>query len=85
VEDLMQTPEFQPQSAFNLTGEVLTAPVPTACLITGWSRSEMYRRLAAGDIQAVKMGKRTLIVMDSVRTYVATLPRAVFRRPQQPA
>lgn len=81
----MRPLENLPPKTISLTGEVLTAPIPTACLIAGWSRSEMYRRLAAGDIRAVKMGKRTLIVMESVRAYISTLPQASFRAPRQAA
>ena len=59
--------------------ETLAAPIPDACRISGLSRSEIYRRLAAGDIRAVKSGARTLIVMDSLRSHVANLPTAKFR------
>ena len=53
--------------------------IPDACHISGLSRSEIYRRLAAGDIRAVKSGSRTLIVMDSLRAHLASLPTATFR------
>ena len=59
--------------------EVLAAPIPAACRISGLSRSEIYRRLATGDIRAVKSGSRTLILMDSLRTHLASLPAATFR------
>ena len=59
----------------------ITATIPNTRRATGWSRSEIYRRLAAGDIKALKHGSRTLIVMDSVRAYLASLPPATFRAP----
>jgi len=62
--------------------EVVAAPIPDACRISGLSRSEMYRRLATGDIRAVKSGSRTLIVMDSLRAHLARLPAATFRPPR---
>jgi excisionase family DNA binding protein len=62
--------------------EVLAAPIGDACRVSGLSRSEMYRRLAAGDIRAVKSGSRTLILMDSLRAYLARLPAATFRAPK---
>jgi hypothetical protein len=62
--------------------EVLTAPIPDACRISGLSRSEIYRRLATGDIRAVKSGARTLIIMDSLRAYLMRLPPATFRAPK---
>jgi hypothetical protein len=63
------------------TIDPITAPIAEAVRISGMSRSEIYRRLAAGDIVAVKNGSRTLIVMASVRDYLARLPIATFRAP----
>jgi hypothetical protein len=62
--------------------ETLTAPIPDACRISGLSRSEIYRRLATGDIHAVKSGSRTLILMNSLRAHIASLPPAAFRAPK---
>jgi excisionase family DNA binding protein len=62
--------------------EVFAAPIPEACRISGLSRSEIYRRLAAGDIRAVKSGSRTLILMDSLRAHLTSLPLATFRAPR---
>jgi excisionase family DNA binding protein len=59
--------------------EVIAAPIGDACRISGLSRSEVYRRLAAGDIRAIKSGSRALILMDSLRAYLASLPAATFR------
>jgi hypothetical protein len=59
--------------------ETLAAPIPDACRISGLRRSEIYRRLATGDIRAVKSGARTLILMDSLRAHLANLPPAIFR------
>ncbi|MGD0109012.1 MAG: helix-turn-helix domain-containing protein [Rhodopila sp.] len=60
----------------------ITASIPDACRISGLSRSEIYRRLAVGDIHAVKNGSRTLILLDSLRAYLASLPAATFRAPR---
>ena len=62
--------------------EVLAAPIAEACRISGLSRSEIYRRLATGDIRAVKSGSRTLILMDSLRAHLMNLPPATFRAPK---
>jgi hypothetical protein len=64
--------------------EALAASIPDACRISGLSRSEIYRRLATGDIRAVKSGSRTLVLMDCLRAYVASLPIATFRPPRAP-
>ncbi len=65
--------------------EPLAAPINEASRLSGLSRSELYRRLAAGDIHAVKSGSRTLILMDSLRAHLASLPPANFRAPKQAA
>jgi excisionase family DNA binding protein len=57
---------------------VLLHTVPEACAIGGFSRSELYRRLAAGDLEAVKLGRATRITAESLRRMVARLPRATF-------
>ena len=62
--------------------EPLAAPIPDACRMSGLSRSEIYRRLATGDIRAVKSGARTLILLDSLRAHLASLPAATFRAPK---
>jgi hypothetical protein len=66
----------------SLPMEILAAPIPLASQISGLSRSEIYRRLAAGDIRAVKSGSRTLVLMDSLRAHLASLPPATFRAPK---
>jgi excisionase family DNA binding protein len=65
--------------------EALAAPISDACRMSGLSRSEIYRRLAAGDIRAVKSGSRTLILLDSLRAHLASLPAATFRAPKAAA
>jgi hypothetical protein len=67
--------------ANGVTIDPITAPISDAVRISGLSRSEIYRRLAVGDILAVKNGSRTLILMASVRDYLARLPAATFRAP----
>jgi hypothetical protein len=58
--------------------EPITTTIEGAADMTGWSRSEVYRRLAAGDIEAKRSGGRTLPVVASVRAYINALPRATF-------
>lgn len=61
--------------------EPVTATFPTVTRIYGLSRSELYRRLAGGEIRAVKNGKTVLIVVETVRQYLASLPPATYRAP----
>jgi hypothetical protein len=65
--------------------EPLAVPIQTAVILSGLSRSELYRRLGAGDVRAVKAGKRTLILVDSLRALLASLPPATFHRPREAA
>jgi hypothetical protein len=62
--------------------EPFATSIPDACRISGLSRSEIYRRLGAGDIRAVKSGSRTLILLESLRAHLARLPPATFRAPR---
>ena len=56
--------------------DLINAPIHEASRISGLRRSEIYTRLAVGDIRAVKSGTRTLVVMDSTRTHLAKPPAA---------
>ena len=62
--------------------ETLSAGINETGRLTGFSRSELYRLLADGKLRAVKSGSRTLILMESVRQYLASLPAATFRVPR---
>ncbi len=63
-----------------------TVPIPrpgeTLC---GFTRATIYKKLAAGDIVAVKDGKRTLIVTSSIVAHLRTLPIASFGANAKPA
>ena len=60
--------------------EPIAIPVNEAAVISGISRSELYRRMAAGQIKARKSGRSTLVLMDSLREHLASLPPAIFRQ-----
>lgn len=40
------------------------------------SRTELYRKISSKKIRAQKMGRRTLVVAESLRAYLAGLPAA---------
>ena len=61
-----------------MSTEILFAPIPHACKIGGFERSKMYQLLAAGEIRSVKLGRKTLIDLASLRTFLANLPTATF-------
>jgi hypothetical protein len=59
--------------------ERLAVRLPEASYISGFSRSELYRRAARGEIVFLKAGASTLVDLESLRTAVASLPRAVIK------
>jgi hypothetical protein len=56
--------------------ERLVVRLPEASQISGFSRSELYRRAARGEIIFLKCGASTLVDLKSLRAAVAHLPRA---------
>ena len=57
----------------------ITLPIADAIPYSGLSRSEIYRQLANGNLYAIKSGSRTLILVESIRAYLSSLPAATFR------
>jgi hypothetical protein len=56
--------------------EPLAISIPQTSQITSESRSQVYDRIARGEYQAVKSGSRTLVIYESVKRRIASLPRA---------
>jgi hypothetical protein len=53
----------------------ITVTVTDTERLTGIGRTKLYEEINAGRIEAVKAGSRTLILVASLRDYVAGLPR----------
>jgi excisionase family DNA binding protein len=53
--------------------------IATAVRWSGISRSEMYNLLARGRIRAVKAGRKTLVLTETLQTYIRSLPSAEFK------
>ena len=51
----------------------ILATIPEASAAGGWGRSTTYQLLAEGKLESVKVGKRRLIVVESVHAFVASL------------
>jgi hypothetical protein len=51
----------------------------------GWGRTKTYELIGEGKLEAIKMGTRLLILVDSCEALVASLPPAVIapRRPKR--
>lgn len=60
------------------SGDQIGHLIPDACRKSGLSRTALYRELAAGRLKAVKAGRRTIILAESLRELIASLPPARF-------
>jgi hypothetical protein len=63
----------------NEGGEPLALTIAKTTEVTSESRSTVYNHLADGTYEAVKSGKKTLILYASIKRRFDTLPRAVFK------
>jgi hypothetical protein len=59
--------------------EPMAVRLPEATRVSGFSRSELYRRAGRGEIVFLKCGATTLVDLASLRAAVMSLPRAVIR------
>ena len=51
--------------------------IPQAAAAIGIGRSHIYQMLARGQLEAVKVGRRRLIIAQSVKDFVASLRQSV--------
>jgi hypothetical protein len=73
----MKRKSYRDNLADNLAGmQPLTVTVPQASAIINKSPRVIYELMATGDIKAVKSGRNTLVVYDSLRQYISKLPPA---------
>jgi excisionase family DNA binding protein len=71
----MKRKSYRDNIADNLAGmQPLTVTVPQASAMINKSPRTIYELMATGELQAVKSGRNTLIVYDSLRQYVSKLP-----------
>jgi excisionase family DNA binding protein len=68
-----------PLAATAATIEPIFVSIAAAAEILATSRSEIYQRIARGELQAVKDGARTKITFESVKRAAAALPKATVR------
>lgn len=48
----------------------ISVKIPQAVRLTGLSRSRIYELMKSGDIEFAKVGSSTLILVDSLRTFI---------------
>ena len=53
---------------------VLACTVKEACRRTGLGHTRIYQAIQTGELRAMKCGQRTLIEMDGIRRWIASLP-----------
>lgn len=53
----------------------ITVTIPDAVAASGMSRSALYEALKRGDLVARKAGRRTLISIEDLEAYIASLPK----------
>jgi excisionase family DNA binding protein len=61
----------------------ISCDIPTACKLSGISRSFLYEVLARGDVHSVKAGKKRLIIVESLRVWLHSLPTEGLTPPTQ--
>ena len=59
----------------NTSREALS--IAEACVMAGIGRTKIYEAIASGKLTARKWGKRTLILREELRQFLASLPRTV--------
>lgn len=69
-------------SAAAVSIEPMGLPVKAASAVSGLSRSRLYVEAAAGNIVMRKCGRTTIVDMESVRRFLASLPVATIRAPR---
>lgn len=50
--------------------------ISEACAIAGIGRTKIYQAISEGNLKARKCGKRTLVLRDDLRNFLASLPGA---------
>jgi excisionase family DNA binding protein len=57
--------------------QLLTVTVAQACEITGLGRTTIYEALRSGRLSARKCGRRTIIRVDDLRSWIDQMPAMI--------
>ena len=52
----------------------LAYSVPEAAQMIGLGRTKMFELIATGEVASIKVGRRTLVPIESLRNFVENLP-----------
>lgn len=60
--------------------EVLAVPIPEAARIGGVGRSTIYAEISRGHLKTRKVGRRTIVMVDDLKAWLASLPESQSQR-----
>jgi excisionase family DNA binding protein len=63
--------------------DAISCDIRTACKLSGISRSYLYEVLARGDVRSVKAGRKRLVLVDSLKSWLHSLPTEGLTIPTQ--
>jgi hypothetical protein len=63
------------------TAEIQFATIPRWCKISGMSTRSTYRALAAGSLEAFKVGASSLIDVQKGLAWIRSQPKATYAKP----
>lgn len=55
----------------------ISVTIPEAVQLTGIGRSSLYRLFSDGKLTPRKSGKRTLVLVEELESYIKSLPKGV--------
>jgi hypothetical protein len=64
-----------------MNSDPISVDIPTACRMSGLSRSFLYEVLAGGDVRSIKAGRRRLVLVDSLRAWLQSLSSGPLAQP----
>ena len=79
MENETRTYSAAPDSPVTSPAAVMTpiaVDVPTACRLAGFGRSTLYEEIKRGAIQTRRMGRKRLVLIESLVAYIHALPAA---------